>query len=128
MDFVGNKLLEIRKAKDFTQPEMAHLLNIPTTTYQNYENNISRVDYKKLMEFAKKLNVDIQEFHQAKTSYTHNNQNSGQVGGTNFGTQHFYLGDDAVNSALTKENEDLRGKLNDLESKLQELIERFPKN
>ncbi len=127
-DKVGAKLLEIRMRKGIKQAEMADLMGIPESTYQRYETNQSNIDYPKLAEFAKKLKVPIYEFFPESSSTTNNNSNSGQGGGVNFGTQNFYLGNEVVNSALTKENEDLRGKLNDLESKLQELMERFPKS
>jgi transcriptional regulator with XRE-family HTH domain len=127
-DKVGSKLLEIRLERGLIQAEMADLLGIPESTYQNYELNKSKVDYQKLTEFAKKLKVGVHEFFPESSSTTNNNSNSGQGGGVNFGTQNFYLGNEVVNSALTKENEELRGKLNDLESKLHEFMERFPKS
>lgn len=128
MDKIGNKLKDIRTSRDLTQAAMADLLDIPLTTYQNYELNKSRVDTQKIMEFATKLNVKVQEFYPDTTAFTQNNHDSGQGGGVNFGTQNFYLGDNVVNAAFAKENEALREKINDLETKLQDLLERFPKN
>jgi transcriptional regulator with XRE-family HTH domain len=128
VDKIGSQLRDIRTSRGLTQAAMADLLDIPLTTYQNYETNKSRVDTQKIMEFANKLDVKVKEFYPDTTAFTQNNHDSGQGGGVNFGTQNFYLGDNVVNSALTKENEDLRGKLNDLESKLQEFMERFPKS
>jgi transcriptional regulator with XRE-family HTH domain len=128
IDKIGGQLRDIRTSRGLTQAAMADLLDIPLTTYQNYEMNKSRVDSQKVMEFAAKLNVKVQEFYPETTAFTQNNHDSGQGGGVNFGTQNFYLGDNVVNSALTKENEELRGEINELKSKLQEFMERFPKN
>ena len=36
---IGDTLKTLRKNKGITQKEMAELLNIPYSTYSNYENN-----------------------------------------------------------------------------------------
>lgn len=49
-------LKELRKSKKLTQKECAEYLNIPLRTYQNYENNQSKVETIKYNYIVDKLN------------------------------------------------------------------------
>lgn len=49
-------LKELRKSKKLTQKECAEYLNIPLRTYQNYENNQSKVETIKYNYIIDKLN------------------------------------------------------------------------
>ncbi len=46
---------------NFTQQELADILNMPLSTYQKKENGISPWLYKEIVEIGKIANVDISE-------------------------------------------------------------------
>ena len=52
-------LKEVRKQTGFTQQEVADKLGVSLRTYQRYEIDGDRVDYKKLMQISKILGVDM---------------------------------------------------------------------
>jgi hypothetical protein len=68
------------------------------------------------------LKVPIQELLPETVAITNNN--SGQGGSVVFGNQYLYLGDSTINQVLNKENNELREKLSNLESKLEELLKK----
>jgi transcriptional regulator with XRE-family HTH domain len=74
---IGNRIKKLRKEKGLTQREMSDILNIPYSTYSNYENNnrepsvelldkvgeilgVSRFD---LLYDPEKLIADLEAFH-----------------------------------------------------------------
>lgn len=67
---IGNRLQSIREDKGMTQLDMAELLDIPINTYGRYERNETPVEYSKLVSFAEKLNVTIQELLPENVSIT----------------------------------------------------------
>ncbi|QKG29214.1 helix-turn-helix domain-containing protein [Campylobacter sp. RM16187] len=50
---------EIREEKGLTQKELADKLGVSLRTYQRYETNNGRLDYKKLLEISKQLGVSM---------------------------------------------------------------------
>lgn len=60
---VGMKIKKIRKSKGITQKKMAEdILNIPKSTYSNYENNNRVPDNETLEKIAAALNVTVWDF------------------------------------------------------------------
>jgi len=115
---IGDKLLGIRENRRLSQVEMAELLDIPSTTYARYERNESNIDFERIVHFANKLNVPVQELYPETMSITNNNNNSGQGGGVIFGNQYFYFSENETIQALKKEIEELKKKLNDQSNNL----------
>lgn len=58
---VGSNIKRIRKDKKISQKDMAKMLNIPCSTYSNYENNNREPSAKLLKEIAYILNVDVSD-------------------------------------------------------------------
>ena len=58
---VGNNIKSLRKKKGLTQKDMASLLNMPSSTYSNYENNNREPSKEVLFKVSEVLNVDICE-------------------------------------------------------------------
>lgn len=122
---IGTRLLAIREERGMRQIDMAEMLDIPESTYARYERNESQVDYNKLVSFAKKLEIPVQELLPETVSITNNNHNSGQGGGVIFGNQYFYLGDELAKNGLVQENQELKSKVALLEEKIEKLLQQF---
>ena len=58
---VGNNIKRIRKQKNISQKDMAKKLNMPYSTYSNYENNNREPNAATLRKIADILNVDISD-------------------------------------------------------------------
>ena len=58
---VGNNIKRIRKQKNISQKDMAKKLNMPSSTYSNYENNNREPNAATLRKIAYILNVDISD-------------------------------------------------------------------
>lgn len=58
---VGSNIKMLRKEKKMSQKDMAKMLNIPCSTYSNYENNNREPSAKLLKEIAYILNVDVSD-------------------------------------------------------------------
>lgn len=75
---VGNNIKSIRKRKKLSQKDMAKILNIPCSTYSNYENNNREPNAKLLNKIAEVLNVNITELlslsHSEKNNVTYPNK------------------------------------------------------
>ena len=103
---IRHKLLSLREDRQITQAEMAHILQIPDTTYARYERNQSQVPYDKIVRFADLLNIPIQELLPDTMSInSQNHHHSGQGGGAFiFGNQnqYFYFGNDVAHQELNK--------------------------
>ena len=56
---IGDKLKNLRKEKGISQKDMAKLLNIPYSTYSNYENNNRTPSTDTLFQISKILKVDV---------------------------------------------------------------------
>lgn len=56
---VGTNIKTLRKQKGLTQKNMASLLNIPSSTYSNYENNNREPGKEILFKISEILEVDI---------------------------------------------------------------------
>ena len=55
----NNNLRKERENKNITQTEMANLINVPVSTYRNYENTTRQPDFETLINISKALNVSI---------------------------------------------------------------------
>lgn len=56
---IGNVIKKIRTEKGLTQKKMAELLQIPYSTYSNYENNNRTPDTDTLFRIADTLGVEV---------------------------------------------------------------------
>lgn len=56
---IGSVIKKLRIEKGYTQKKMAELLNIPYSTYSNYENNNRTPDVDTLMCIANMLGVEV---------------------------------------------------------------------
>ena len=56
---VGSNIKRIRKNKKLSQKDMAKILNIPCSTYSNYENNNREPSAELLKKIAQVLDVDL---------------------------------------------------------------------
>ena len=58
---VGNNIKKIRKEKNISQKDMAKKLNMPSSTYSNYENNNREPNALTLKKIADVLSVDVHD-------------------------------------------------------------------
>ncbi|MDO5517969.1 MAG: helix-turn-helix transcriptional regulator [Clostridium sp.] len=58
---VGSNIKKIRKDKKMSQKDMAKILNIPCSTYSNYENNNREPSAELLKKIADVLDVSIRD-------------------------------------------------------------------
>ncbi|WP_294377786.1 helix-turn-helix domain-containing protein [uncultured Clostridium sp.] len=58
---VGTNIKKIRKEKNISQKDMAKKLNMPSSTYSNYENNNREPSAKSLIKIAEILNVNLND-------------------------------------------------------------------
>jgi transcriptional regulator with XRE-family HTH domain len=121
---LGNRLLTIRQERGLTQLDMALLLELPETTYARYERNESKVDYGKLVKFAEKLNVPVNELLPETVAINNNGNDNSQGGGMIFGNQYFYYGDSVANSAILQENKEMKERILNLEKKIEEILKK----
>ena len=56
---VGDNIKSLRKKRGLTQKHMASLLNIPSSTYSNYENNNREPSKDVLFKISRVLDVDV---------------------------------------------------------------------
>ena len=56
---VGNNIKSLRKKRGLTQKCMASLLNLPSSTYSNYENNNREPSKEVLLKISEVLEVDV---------------------------------------------------------------------
>lgn len=120
---IGEKLKHFREERSLSQVEMSLLLGIPETTYSRYERSETKVDFNKLVSFAEKLKIPIQDLMPDTFTINYNNNTSEQGGGALvFGNQYFYFGENTTNKSLLEENQVLKEKLELLEQKLDELL------
>jgi len=54
---IGNNLKEARKAKNFTQKEVAAKLNKYQPDYSEYENGVIELDYAKIVFLCRLLDI-----------------------------------------------------------------------
>ncbi len=80
---VGHKLFAIREERKLNQLEMAELLNLTPSSYSRLERGETSVELEQLVQYAKTLNIPIQELMPEILSINSNSAN-GQ-GGLVFG-------------------------------------------
>jgi len=64
---IGTRIKRIRMDKGLTQKEVASMLNIPYSTYSNYENNNREPNFGTIKQIAKILETSIDEILYSKT-------------------------------------------------------------
>lgn len=69
---VGNNIKKIRKNQNISQKDMAKKLNMPSSTYSNYENNNREPNAATLKKIANILNVSINDLLNIDSSENEN--------------------------------------------------------
>ncbi len=110
---IGDKLRHFRTKKGISQETLAHLLGIERNSYLKMEHGKTNVNWERLEQIVKILEVDVWEFltHGEKQIVYVNTDNNGQI--TNSGNINVY-----------NQKEDLAEKYKALEIKLAVLEER----
>lgn len=117
---VGTRLAIAREDRKFNQTQMAELLGVTVPTYSRLERNETSIDLEQVVNFAKKLDIPIQEFLPDTITLNSHNQNSqGGMGGMILGNIYNYNYSDKI---LAQENTFLKEKIQLLEGKKQENI------
>lgn len=62
MSDLGDKMKQVRLARNLTQDDIAEKMNVQRTTISNWEKNIRVPDSNKLIEFAKIVGVTLDFF------------------------------------------------------------------
>jgi transcriptional regulator with XRE-family HTH domain len=109
---LGSRLHSIRDERRLSQSEMAELLRISTSTYSRIERNEASVEFEQLAQFAKHLDIAVQDLLPETISITSNSDRSGYVGGVVFGNQYFYINESERVNELKAEIELLKSKIN----------------
>lgn len=65
---VGNNIKKFRKEKNISQKDMAKMLNMPPSTYSNYENNNREPNAATLKRIADILNISVNDLLSIKPS------------------------------------------------------------
>lgn len=65
---IGNKLRTVRKAKDMTLKELAHLTNLSVSLISNIERDITSPTLINLLSISEALNITITDFLTEKKS------------------------------------------------------------
>ncbi|SFF31888.1 helix-turn-helix domain-containing protein [Thermoflexibacter ruber] len=113
---IGNKLMWEREERRLNQTEMANLLGLSQSAYSRLERNETSIEIEQIVNFAKKLQVPIQEFL-PETFAIHSNNDNGQVG---FVIGNYYNYSD---KELAQENQFLKEKIQLLEGEIKNLKE-----
>ena len=61
---IGSRIKEIRKSLGISQREIANRLNLPFSTYSNYENNNREPSFDTIKKIADALGVSVAEIMQ----------------------------------------------------------------
>lgn len=65
---VGDNIKKFRKEKNISQKDMAKKLNMPSSTYSNYENNNREPNVLTLKKIADVLSIDVHDLLNVKYS------------------------------------------------------------
>jgi transcriptional regulator with XRE-family HTH domain len=64
MDRAKEKLIEMRKAKGFTQKDIADSLNMEVSGYSRRESGLTKIRIEEWVKLAKMLNVPVENIHE----------------------------------------------------------------
>lgn len=67
---VGNNIKQLRKKAGLTQKDMGELLNIPCSTYSNYENNNREPKKQILIQIAEIFDVKLEDLLSINSNYS----------------------------------------------------------
>ncbi len=116
---IKQKLIDIRKKRNLTQEEFAHILGIDTSNYNRRESGVTKISKKEWDKMAKELNVKLEEIYEPEDGvyvingdYAHGNFGNNHTFNNNsefiFETMKKYIQKlEEENEALKKENEKL---------------------
>ena len=71
---VGNNIKKFRKEKNITQKDMAKMLNMPSSTYSNYENNNREPNAATLKKIADILDISVIDLLTVQSSKDENSE------------------------------------------------------
>jgi transcriptional regulator with XRE-family HTH domain len=125
---VGYRLFTAREERKLTQAEMAEMLNVSPSTYARIERNETSLEIDTIANFAKTLQIPIQEFLpdtiSVNNSSLDNNQNAQSLVLGNI--YNYNYSDKEIESEIKlkdKEIEFLKEKITFLETKIENLKE-----
>ncbi len=64
---VGNRIKESRKAKQYTQKQVAQILHMTQQQYSRFENGIFELDYESLYKISQLFDVSLDYLFGLKT-------------------------------------------------------------
>jgi len=110
------KLIEVRKARGFTQKEMADKLCMDVSGYTKRENGQTKIRFGQWVELAKTLNVPIDDIYEddEKQSLTFNDNAIGKYCANNINTIYITVPEAVMESQqkyihkLEEENNELK--------------------
>ena len=97
---VGNNIKRFRKEKNIAQKDMAKMLNMPSSTYSNYENNNREPNAATLEKIADILDISVIDLLTVQSS---NDENSEKYLSDDINNSEKYLSDD-INTIQVIEN------------------------
>lgn len=122
------KLYRARKAKDYTQQQIADLLSTDLSNYNRKENGNVRIIKEEWEKIAKFLNVPIEEIYEEDdTKVIINNENNATGENSGLNSNYYNIPDSVIENLqdyinmLKAENKMLKDRVDDLESRLHNL-------
>jgi transcriptional regulator with XRE-family HTH domain len=123
---VGNRLFSAREERKINQTEMAKILGLSQSAYSRLEVNETSAEIEQIVNFAKLLQIPVQEFL-PETCAIHSNNGNGQIGFV-IGNSYNYSDKESLHTIelkdqeltfLKRENQLLQDKIQHLEELLQ---------
>lgn len=120
---IGDKIRNIRELKNLTQEYMASQLGMTQAGYSKIESGTSQVNYSKLNEIAKTLNVNVEDILAFDSQKYFNSFNN--VKGNNNGSVTIHVEDNKMKKLYEDKIELLQKLLTKTEHELNEYKNRF---
>jgi transcriptional regulator with XRE-family HTH domain len=89
MQAAKNKLLELRKKNNLTQPKMAEMLNMSASTYNKYKTNPGRMKDDLKQHIANTFHIPVSELMPENGNAIFENGNTNNGNGA-VSAQHYY--------------------------------------
>ena len=79
MEYLGEKLFELRKSKNLTQDDVAEKLNVTRQTVSKWETNQSTPDFDKILPLCELYGISPNELLKGESKETNNNENKEEL-------------------------------------------------